>query len=412
MDGTPGISSQPFAEATMLTPAIKHFLDTQRLDTPFLVMDLEMVRSNYLEFRAHMPEANVHYALKANPAPEVIRALARLGSSFDVASPREIELCFSLGITPSRLSYGNTIKKARDIAFAYRCGLRTFAFDSQAELEKLAEHAPGSRVICRLLTSGEGAEWPLSRKFGCDLEMAHHLLLLARELELEPYGVSFHVGSQQLNLHAWDQPIQDVAHLFTRLEASGIHLKAINLGGGFPAALTANVASLSEYARAINAALTTHLGKFKPTVMLEPGRGLVGNAGLIQSEVVLISRKSQSDSAPWVYLDVGKFGGLIETMDEAIKYPIHSARTGEKQAVILAGPTCDSADILYEQHPIQLPKTLEIGDRLEILGTGAYTASYASVNFNGFAPLRTYCVDGPKKMITIASEVTLHHANE
>jgi ornithine decarboxylase len=393
----------------MLTPAIQHFLDTQRLDTPFLVMDLEMVRSNYLEFRAHMPEANVHYALKANPAPEVIRALARLGSNFDVASPREIELCFSLGITPSRLSYGNTIKKSRDIAFAYRCGLRTFAFDSQAELEKLAEHAPGSRVICRLLTSGEGAEWPLSRKFGCDLEMAHHLLLLARELELEPYGVSFHVGSQQLDPHAWDQPIQEVAHLFTRLEASGIQLKAINLGGGFPASLTANIPSLPEYARAINAALHTHLGRFNPTVMLEPGRGLVGNAGLIQSEIVLISRKSQTDAAPWVYLDVGKFGGLIETMDEAIKYPIHSARTGEKQTVILAGPTCDSADILYEQHPIQLPKTLEVGDRLEILGAGAYTASYASVNFNGFAPLRTYCVDGLKAFKPSEPEVMQTH---
>jgi ornithine decarboxylase len=380
----------------MLTPAIKHFLDTQRLETPFLVMDLEMIRSNYLEFRAHLSNTNVFYAVKANPAPEVIRALARLGSNFDVASPREIELCFSLGIAPSRLSYGNTIKKSRDIAFAYRCGLRTFAFDSQAELEKLAEHAPGSRVLCRLLTSGEGAEWPLSRKFGCDLEMAHHLLLLARELELEPYGVSFHVGSQQLNPHAWDQPIQDVAHLFSRLEASGIHLKTINLGGGFPAALTANVSSLPEYARAINLALQTHLARFNPTVMLEPGRGLVGNAGLIQSEVVLISRKSQTDAVPWVYLDIGKFGGLIETMDEAIRYPIHSTRGGERQAVILAGPTCDSADILYEHHPIQLPKTLEVGDRLEVLGTGAYTASYASVNFNGFAPLRTYCVDGLK----------------
>jgi ornithine decarboxylase len=378
----------------MLNPAIQHFLDTQRLETPFLVMDLEVVRANYSAFRSHMPDANVFYAVKANPVPEVICALAKLGSGFDVASPREIELCLSLNILPSRMSYGNTIKKAKDIVFAYRCGVRTFAFDSLGELEKLAEHAPGSRVICRLLTSSEGAEWPLSHKFGCDLEMAYHLLRLARELELEAYGVSFHVGSQQLNPHAWDDPIQGVAQLFTRLEEAGVHLKAVNLGGGFPASLGANVPDLCSYASAINAALQTHLGNFKPNVMLEPGRGLVGNAGLIQTEVVLISRKSQSDPASWVYLDVGKFGGLIETMDEAIKYPIHSTRGGDCQTVILAGPTCDSADILYERHPIKLPITLEVGDRLEILGAGAYTASYAAVNFNGFAPLKTHWIDG------------------
>ena len=391
----PGESEDAMAARTKLqaSPNIQRFLESERPETPFLVVDLEMVRAKYLELRDCWTNANVHYALKANPAPEVLRALARLGSNFDVASPSEIELCFSVGITPSRISYGNTIKKSRDIAFAYRCGVRTFAFDSLAELEKLAEHAPGSKVMCRLLTSGEGADWPLSRKFGCDLEMAYRLLLRARELELEPYAITFHVGSQQTDPTQWDAALRDAAHLFERLARAGVNLKAINLGGGFPAQYSSAIPSLAEYARCINASLEKHLGAFKPQVMLEPGRGLVADAGVIQTEVVLISRKSEDDQVRWVYLDIGKFGGLIETLDEAIKYPINSHRTGTLEPVVLAGPTCDSADILYERTPYGLPVTLEIGDRLEIMATGAYTASYSSVGFNGFGPLRTYCVD-------------------
>ena len=129
-----------------------------------------------------------------------------------------------------------------------------------------------------------------------------------------------------------------------------------------------------------------------PFLIAEPGRGLVGNAGVIQTEVVLIADKGCGDARRWVYLDIGKFGGLAETMDEAIQYPIRSHRTGEVAPVILAGPTCDSADVLYERSPYSLPRDLEIGDRLEIAAAGAYTTTYAAVAFNGFEPLRSYYV--------------------
>ena len=309
------------------------------------------------------------------------------------ASRGEIELCLDNGVAADRLSFGNTIKKEKDIAFAYQAGLRLFAFDSAPELDKLARAAPGARVFCRILVCCEGAEWPLSRKFGCAPEMAVELLRRAHDLGLDPYGVSFHVGSQQTDLGQWDGAIGSAARMFSLLADADIELRMVNIGGGFPAHYHADVPAIDRYARAVMAAITRHFGNHLPEIIIEPGRSLVGDAGVIQSEVVLISKKGCGDPRRWVYLDVGKFNGLAETMDESIKYRIATpGRNGVSGPVILAGPTCDSADILYERTEYRLPLGLEVGDKVEILSAGAYTASYASVGFNGFSPIRTYCI--------------------
>ena len=319
--------------------------------------------------------------------------LGRKGAHFDVASRGEIELCLANGVAPDRLSFGNTIKKEKDIAFAHQSGLRMFAFDSAHELDKLARAAPGARVFCRILVTCEGADWPLSRKFGCAPEMAIDLLRKARDLGLDPYGVSFHVGSQQTDLGQWDGAVGAAARMFSLLAEADINLRMINLGGGFPAHYRGEVPEIDLYAQAVMAAITRYFGNDLPEIIIEPGRSLVGDAGVIQSEVVLISEKGGGDVRRWVYLDVGKFNGLAETMDESIKYRILTpGRRGSSGPVVLAGPTCDSADILYEQTEYRLPLGLEIGDKIEILSTGAYTASYASVGFNGFSPIRTYCI--------------------
>jgi ornithine decarboxylase len=342
--------------------------------------------------RRYLPIASVFYAVKANPAAEIVAMLAQKGSNFDVASPAEIALCLDNGATAERLSFGNTIKKERDIAAAYAAGVRLFAFDSEAELDKLARTAPGARVFCRILVSCAGADWPLSRKFGCTPEMAVTLLCRARDLGLDPYGVSFHVGSQQTDLGQWDGAVGAAARMFSLLAEADINLRMVNIGGGFPARYRAEVSPVEAYAGAVTAALTKHFGNQVPEVIVEPGRSLVGNAGIIQSEVVLISDKGDGGKR-WVYLDAGKFNGLAETMDESIKYQIEApGRTGPSGPVVIAGPTCDSADILYEKTEYRLPLELEVGDKVEILSTGAYTSSYASVGFNGFPPMRTYCI--------------------
>jgi ornithine decarboxylase len=374
-----------------MTTRIRDFLRSRREDGPCLVVDLDLVRDNYNAFAKALPDTRVYYAVKANPAPEVLELLARLGSSFDTASVAEIEMVMATGASADRISYGNTIKKERDIARAHALGVRLFAVDCVAEVEKVARAAPGSRVFCRILSDCVGAEWPLSRKFGCEPAMAADVLEHAHRLGLEAYGVSFHVGSQQRNPHAWDRALASAAAVFRECGERGLALSMVNLGGGFPTKYLKNVPTVKTYGSAIFRALRRHFGNAIPETIIEPGRGMVGNAGVIEAEVVLVSKKSENDDVRWVYLDIGKFGGLAETMDESIRYPIRTPRDGDEFGpCVLAGPTCDSADVMYEKQPYALPVSLAIGDRVLIEGTGAYTATYASVAFNGFAPLKTY----------------------
>ena len=378
-----------------MTERIREFLRDRHErgvdEGPVLVVDLDVVKDNYTTFAKALPDTRVFYAVKANPAPEVLALLAKLGSCFDTASVQEIEMALAAGATPDRISFGNTIKKERDVARAYALGIRLFAVDCQAEVDKIARAAPGSKVFCRILSDCAGAEWPLSRKFGCEPGMAVDVLEHALRSGLEPYGVSFHVGSQQRNQHAWDRALASAASVFKECGERGMNLSMVNLGGGFPTKYLKNVPTVKTYGNAIFKALRKHFGNRIPETIIEPGRGMVGNAGVIESEVVLVSKKSEEDDVRWVYLDIGKFGGLAETMDESIRYPIKTTRDGDALApCVLAGPTCDSADVLYEKQPYPLPVSLEIGDRVLIEGTGAYTSTYSAVAFNGFPPVKTY----------------------
>jgi ornithine decarboxylase len=374
-----------------MTERIHDFLRNRREDGPCLVVDLAVVRDNFQTFARALPDSRVFYAVKANPAPEVLSLLASLGSCFDTASVAEAEMALAAGATADRISFGNTIKKERDIARAYALGIRLFAVDCKAEVEKVARAAPGAKVFCRFLFDCVGADWPLSRKFGCDPAMAIDVLEHAHRHGLEAYGVSFHVGSQQGRTQAWDEALKSAAAIFRGCSERGITLSMVNLGGGFPAKYLKEVPAVKNYGRSIFRALRKHFGNRIPDTIIEPGRGMVGNAGVIEAEVVLVSKKSESDALRWVYLDIGKFGGLAETMDEAIRYPIRTPRDGaEVGPCVLAGPTCDSADVMYEKVPYDLPISLEIGDKVLIEGTGAYTATYSAVAFNGFPPLKTY----------------------
>jgi ornithine decarboxylase len=214
---------------------IREFLRDRRPEGPCLVVDTEVVRDNYLAFARAMPDSRVYYAVKANPAPEILRLLAALGSSFDCASVPEVDMALAAGAAPDRISYGNTIKKERDIAAAFERGIRLFAVDSVEEVEKVARAAPAARVFCRILCDGAGAEWPLSRKFGCEPDVAIGVLEHAHRLGLDAFGVSFHVGSQQPNPNAWDAALKASAAIFRTLSDRGIQLRMVNLGGGFPA---------------------------------------------------------------------------------------------------------------------------------------------------------------------------------
>ncbi|TDQ84474.1 ornithine decarboxylase [Dongia mobilis] len=370
------------------------FLSEAQPATPCLVVDLGVVARKYAELQAALPRAEIFYAVKANPAPEILGRLAAAGSSFDTASAGEIRAVFASGARPERVSFGNTIKKPADIAWAYGEGVRLFAFDAIEELRKIAAHAPGAEVYCRILVEAEGALWPLNRKFGCVPDMAVELLTEAQALGLKPAGVSFHVGSQQQDPTQWNRAIAAAGSVFRRCADAGVRLSMIDLGGGFPADYAAGIAGIGAYGAAIAAAMNAQFGDAWPRLIIEPGRYMVADAGIIEAEVLLVSRKSAGDDRRWVYLDIGRFGGLAETEGEAIRYRVEALGTVAKATgpVILAGPTCDSADILYDKADYRLPLDLKAGDRVRLYSTGAYTTTYSAVNFNGFDPLRAYFV--------------------
>jgi ornithine decarboxylase len=370
------------------------FLAEHKPATPCLVVDLDVVGRKYEALQAALPQAEIFYAVKANPAPEILERLAAAGSSFDTASSGEIRAALAAGATPNRVSFGNTIKKPADIAWAHEQGISLFAVDAIEELRKIAAHAPGAQVYCRILVEASGALWPLNRKFGCVPDMAVDLIIEAKALGLVPVGVSFHVGSQQLDPAQWDRAIAAAKSVFARCAEAGIVLRMIDLGGGFPAEYAPGVAGIEAYGAAIAEAMNTHFGAQWPRLIIEPGRYMVADAGVIDAEVLLVSRKSAEEERRWVYLDIGRFGGLAETEGEAIRYRVEALDTvaAATGPVILAGPTCDSADILYDKANYRLPLDLKAGDRVRLHSTGAYTTTYSAINFNGFDPLKAYFI--------------------
>ncbi len=386
--------------------SLERYMDNERfaqlkkiaetIETPILLMDGDLIKNRYLELANSMPHSQIYYAVKANPMDEVILILKDLGSCFDVASRYELDQLLRLGVDPAKLSYGNTIKKKSDIAYFYEKGVRLYATDSENDLLNLVQYAPNSKVFFRILTEGTGADWPLSRKFGSHPDVLFHLILQAAELGMEPWGISFHVGSQQRDIGQWDDAIARCKYLFDAVAEEGIELKMINLGGGFPASYVDPTYSVPEYAAEIERFIYEDFGDNMPLIILEPGRSLTADAGVIVSEVINITRKSKNNIYLWVYLDIGKFGGLIETIDESIKFPIYFDKEGLSEEIILAGPTCDSMDILYEHIKYHMPDTVEPGDRVFIFTTGAYTQSYSSTSFNGFPPLKAMMLPSRK----------------
>ena len=374
-----------------MTPKIARFLAEHLPATPCLVLDMDRVEDNFRALQRTLPLARIYYAVKANPAPQILERLVGLSSFFDAASFEEVSMCMDAGARPEAISFGNTIKKVSAIRAAHERGVTLFAFDSVEELEKLAKHAPGARVYCRILVENEGADWPLSRKFGTTVDNARVLMLRAEDMGLDPYGLSFHVGSQQTTTRAYKIAIGKVAMLFTDLTEAGVNLRMMNLGGGFPVRYRDDVPEIDQFGDAIMTAMVEHFGNDLPEMFIEPGRFVVGDAGLVSAEVVLVCRRDPSDPVRWVYLDIGRFGGLAETEGEAIKYAIVTPHDGtEMGPVAIAGPTCDGADIMYEKSNYRLPMALTSGDKVALLSTGAYVTTYASQRFNGFAPLAEY----------------------
>ncbi|SHH16699.1 type III PLP-dependent enzyme [Thermosipho atlanticus] len=349
--------------------------------TPLLVMDLEVIKENYKKLINSIENSKVYYAIKANSHVEIIKTLKKLGSHFDVASRGEIEKLLSLGVSPKMMSFGNTIKKSSDIEFAYKNGVKMFAVDSEMEIEKIAKYAPGSDIYVRISTNGmeNDADWPLTRKFGTSVDHAIQLVEYAYNNGLNPIGVSFHVGSQNYNPNNWRVAIREVSVVFEEARRKGIEMNMVNTGGGMPIKYSKEIPSIEEISEVINQSVRDYLGE-NITVIVEPGRSMVGNAGVMIASVILRSKKGEEN---WIYTDVGVFHGLTETIQN-IRYEISvvGKEFVESKQFVLAGPTCDSVDVMY--YDAKLPKNTTIGDLVVFYNTGAYTTEYGT-NFNGIS---------------------------
>ncbi|MFG2121423.1 type III PLP-dependent enzyme [Streptomyces sp. NPDC048710] len=375
-----------------------------------IVYDLDGIEAQYDRLLAELPGVQVRFALKACPVDEVLRCLADRGAGFDAAGPAEIVQALHTGVPVERIHYGNTVKSDTDIAAAHRLGVRTFATDSVQDVRAIAEHAPGARVFCRLATSGDGALWGLSRKFGCSAEDAAAILATARASGLVPAGLSVHVGSQQLTGEAWQQALDSLAEVLVTLEALGVVPDHVNLGGGLPA-----LGYLDRHGNPLDPPLDkiftviregmerlSGLAAAPLRFVLEPGRHLVADHGAVRAHVYRLTGRAQPDGthARWLYLSVGKFNGLYE-MDQLSYRLVFPAQADEDDgayvSAVVAGPTCDSDDAYGGgRHPVRVPRALASGDPVWILSAGAYATSYTTQGFNGIRPLPCVCTRGPE----------------
>ncbi|WP_344166744.1 type III PLP-dependent enzyme [Pilimelia columellifera] len=348
--------------------------------TPYLTLDLDAVDAAYRRLSAALPDTAIYYAMKCNPHPALLRRIAGLGGAFEVASAAELDQLVAIGIDPPDVLFSNPVKPPAHIAHAWARGLDRFAFDSVAELDKLATHAPGARVYVRLAVPRSASAVASEGKFGVDVATAADLLRDARRRGLSPHGVAFHVGSQMLDPEPWAQAIKECGELMRELDRDGIRLTMLNLGGGFPVGYQDPAPDIAWFGDRISAAIATLL-PYPVRLVAEPGRHLAAEAGTLTTTVIGVARRG---AATWLHLDVGAFNGLMEALETGnqLRYPVTDSRASAARLFYhLTGPTCDSQDtILYD---VELSADLTVGDTVFIGSTGAYTTAYASA-FNGF----------------------------
>jgi ornithine decarboxylase len=354
---------------------IRQHVNADSYRQPMLLLQRQLIREKARRFIAAMPRVHPHFALKCNPLPEIISILQQEGVGFEVASKKELELLLAQDVDPAAVFYSNPIKSNEHLQFAVDQGVQWYVVDSVDELRKIHSAKPDAKLYLRIYTSNEGAVWELSSKFGANDGDVADIIAVARELNADLAGVTFHAGSQCLNIQNWVAGIRSARKLFDQLEALGFNPRLLNIGGGYPVPLGSAAPEIEEIGVAISKQLDAFGDHVK--VIAEPGRYLVADAGYFVCRVV--GTASRGDQR-WLYLDAGFYGGLIEMND--LPFNLHTDRSGAKRDWHMAGPTCDSIDVFKK--PRQLPQDLQADDFVYIEAGGAYTNSTAC-EFNGFA---------------------------
>lgn len=344
-------------------------------DRPVLILDTGIIRAKTRRFKAAMPRVQPHYAVKANPDPRVLRTLREEGCGFEIASIAELELLESLGVPAEEIYYSNPMKSRAFLEVAAARGVQWYVVDSVEEVQKVVAVKPDASLYLRIDAPNVGSDWPLSGKFGAHPDEAEEIVAAASRLGADLAGVTFHVGSQCRNPENWRVGIERAKLLMRKMRLMGLNPRLLNIGGGYPVQHTKAIPSIEEVGAVVERALEDVAPGVR--VMAEPGRFLVSDAGWFVCRVVGTATRA---GRRWVYLDAGMFGGIIETV-EGLEYNVLTDRGGEKVPTTVAGPTCDSVDIVMRDQP--LPQDLVADDFVYIPNAGAYTTAYAS-QFNGF----------------------------
>ena len=342
---------------------------------PFLLIDRNIVRQKTRRFKTAMPRVHPHYAVKANPDALVLKTLIEESAGFEIASIAELDLLMNLGVSAAEIFYSNPMKSRAYLEYAAKKGVEWYVLDSIEELRKIVSVKPDAKMYLRIDTPNIGSDWPLAGKFGTHLADIHEIIQEAMRLNADLAGVTFHVGSQCRNPQNWRVGIERAKKVFADMKLAGLNPRLLNIGGGYPVRHIKPIPSIEIIAEVINDTIADLPDNIR--IMAEPGRYLVSDSAYFVCRVVGTATRN---GKRWMYWDAGMFGGVIE-MTEGLRYEILTDRKSSDIPWSVAGPTCDSVDILM--HDLMLPSDLQEGDFIYIPNAGAYTTAYAS-NFNGF----------------------------
>ena len=345
--------------------------------SPLLILDCERVRAQLRKLRKALPRVDLHYALKPMPHPAVVETVLAEGGHLDLATTGEVQLARRLGVDPARCIHTHPIKRAEDIANALQFGLRLFVADNPDEVRKFAHLADRAELLLRVSFRNPGAMVDLSRKFGCDPEDLLALARLAADLGVNVRGLSFHVGSQVRDAAKHVQAVRACMKLMAaaRRERLGA-FDTLDIGGGFPIDYAQPVQDIGRFCAPLRAALAQLPRRLR--VIAEPGRYIVGPAAIAIASVMGRARR---EGHWWYYLDDGLYGAYSGQLFDHARYPVEPLREGgERLPSVLAGPTCDSIDVIAEN--LMMPQ-LKVGDLVVGRAMGAYTWACAT-EFNFF----------------------------
>lgn len=347
------------------------------------VVNLQSVRDSYLCFVHHFPDVEVYYSVKTNPDIRVLTTLQQIGSKFEVVAYDEIEYVFKAGAKVSDIIYSGPVKREKDIIQAYAAGVRIFCVDSYVEIDKLAKHAPESKLLLRLKTKDNGSRIRLSSKYGVAIEEALTYLDYIKAAQLEPYGLTFHVGGQNEDFSSWESALKDVHKLIESANMQGFQLQVANIGGGFPIPLHKDIPSLAQIGETIKHRVP-HLRYFA-----EPGRIIVSEACKLVFPI--ISRTNKEDKI-WLYVDGSIFGSLFMIGGHQFNYPITADHVHlDYEEYVIASISCDGRDIIACN--ALLPEGLSVGNLLTFHLVGAYSLPIFNVAYAGVSKIQTYYQD-------------------